>query len=182
MGTFLTVAGVLLQLIGALVALRGLIKTHDAFADKSVRTLTGEAMERRRAWLAAFMRRLLRRRQNVVIGVGAAEMVSMMGRARAVVTWGPLTTDTTDALRELDRRTRDLSTRIDQLDVRVEENDDAGKAALKELRSDLENTAQQANEAVRSAAIEGLVGEAVGLVLVIIGGILQAGGALITTA
>jgi hypothetical protein len=39
LGTVLTVSGVLIQLLGAVVALRGLVKTHDAYADKSIRTL-----------------------------------------------------------------------------------------------------------------------------------------------
>jgi hypothetical protein len=182
MGTVLTVAGVVLQLVGALVALRGLIKTHDAYAEKSIRTLSGEMAERWRARSSDYVARILRRPRNRVIGVGSA-MLGVSGfRARAIVTWGPLTTDTADALRELDRRTRDLSNRMDSLDERVADNDDAAKAALKELRSDLEGAAQQADVAVRSAAIEGLMGEAVGLMLVIVGGILQAWGALIPAA
>lgn len=179
MGTFLTVGGVALQLLGAFVALRGLIKTHDAFAEKSVREIAGEGLVRWRARVATQLRRLLRRPRPVVIGVGAMETMLMTAKARAVVTWGALPKTTSAALAEIDRRLRTLSTRIDGLGVQVEDMDEAHQTAMKSLRADLEAATNDANRQVRHAAIEGLVGEAVGLMLVITGGVLQAWGALI---
>jgi hypothetical protein len=179
MATFLTVAGVLLQLVGAVVALRGLITTHDAYAEKSIRTLTGELVGRWRVRTVRVINRVLRRPQNVVVGVGGVAIGIGSMRARAIVTWGPLPKKTADALAEIDRRLRDHQRRIDSMDERTADAEEAQAAALKQLRSDLEQAAKDANQQVRQAAIEGLMGEAVGLMLVIIGGIVQAWGALI---
>lgn len=182
MATFLTVAGVVLQLVGAVVALRGLIKTHDAYADKSIRTLTFELLNRWRGRIVVAVNRLLGRRQHVVVGAGASIGMGGAFRARAIIGWGPLPKRTADALAELARRLGYLKDRIDALDERMADAAEEQTAAMKQLREDLEKAAKDAVEAVRSAAIEGLMGEAIGLGLVILGGLLQAGGALIPAA
>src|SRR4051794_15850576 len=113
MGTVLTVAGVLFQLVGGVVAFRGLIKTHDAYADKSIRTLAGERVARLRGRIVATARRLLRLPQHITVdGIGSAQAMGSL-RVRAVIGFGPLPKRTADALAEIDRRLRQLSNRID---------------------------------------------------------------------
>ncbi len=84
-----------------------------------------------------------------------------------------------DAIKELDRRVRDLLGRVLSLDQVVKDSSEENRAAQEKLRADLEAADQAAVGLVRHAAIEGLMGEAVGLILVIIGGILQAWGAVL---
>jgi hypothetical protein len=182
MGTLLTVAGVAIQLVGAVVALRGLITTHDAYADKRIRTLAAERVQRWRVRTVRTINRVLGRPQNVTVGVAGAIATAGSLRARAIVTWGPLPKKTADALAEIDRRLRDLQRRIDSIDERTADAEQARTADMKALRTDLEQAAKDANQQVRHAAIEGLMGEAVGLMLVIVGGVLQAWGALIPSA
>lgn len=182
MGTFLTVAGVLLQVVGGLVAFRGLIKTHDAYAEKSIGTLASERADHWRATASGALRRLFGRPRNVVIGVGDSALGFGTSNVNAVVTWGPLPATNGPAIRELDRRTRQLSTRLDEVVARLRDVDEAAKAATESLRADIESAARAADQAVRAAAVEGLMGEAVGLMLVIVGGGLQAWGALIPAA
>ena len=55
MATVLTIAGVFLQLVGAVVALRGLIKTHDAYAEKSIQVMVLERLARVRARIQALV-------------------------------------------------------------------------------------------------------------------------------
>jgi hypothetical protein len=181
MGIVLTVAGVLFQVVGGVVAFRGLIKTHDAYADKSIRTLADERVERLRGNVGRAVNRLLRRPQNIIIAVGGATLGVGALRARAIVGFGPLPKRTADALAEIDRRLRQLGSRIDAVDERAADALGAQAAAMEQLHADIEKATKDATEAVRSAAIEGLMGEAVGLMLVIVGGVLQAFGALIPT-
>lgn len=176
MSEFLTVAGIVLQLFGGAVALRGLVKTHDAWAEKSIRTIAAERAGDVRTTIIQFARRLLRRSGDVVVTPGPAELVLVAGDASASVTWGPLPSGTVDAIRELDLRLRDLQKRHDRLDHHVRDLENDQRSALNQLRSDLEQSGEEADALVRQAAIEGLIGEAVGLLLVIVGGLLQAWG------
>lgn len=181
MATALSIAGVLIQLVGALVALRGLIKTHDAYAEKSIRTMVLERLARVRARIHALIDRLRRRPVHVEAMAGTAHGRGGAFGALASITWGPLAADmaVVDAIKELDRRVRDLLSRSLTLDQVVRDSSEENRAALEKLRADLESADQAAVGLVRHAAIEGLMGEAIGLILVIIGGVLQAWGAVL---
>jgi hypothetical protein len=177
-GTFLTVAGVLVQLLGAVVAIRGLIKTHDAYAEKSIRTIaTKRAAVLRRSLIKA-IRKLLRRPHAEVVITGTGGGSFQMGAAIAAVAWVSLPTDTAEAIKELDRRLQETWTRVNGLDQRIAQVAAEDREALDKLRRDLEQAGYEANVLIRHAALEGLAGEAVGLFLVIVGGLMQAAGAL----
>jgi hypothetical protein len=167
--------GFLLQILGALVALWGLIKTHDSYAEKTLRSIAGE---RARTFMDAAereVRRWLRRPRNQTIVVaGMAGGVGMSGNVTATVTWGPLPTKTADALKRLDDRTREMNRRIDSLDARLRDLTNEQQETLKRLREELEQSVREANQLIRHAAIEGLMTEAVGLLLVTFGAVFQA--------
>ena len=79
--TVVDVVGVLLQLVGAIIALNGLIRTHDAYADRSVAAIARDKAERVRDQVAAVLQRLLRRQRTNAFA-GTANL-SLGGSLRA---------------------------------------------------------------------------------------------------
>src|SRR5439155_1115329 len=73
--------GVLLQLVGDIIALNGLIRTHDAYADRSVAAIARDKAERVRDQVAAVLQRLLRRQRTNAFA-GTANL-SLGGSLRA---------------------------------------------------------------------------------------------------
>jgi hypothetical protein len=57
----LTAIGLLLQVVGGLVALWGLVKTHDAYAERPAAAIARARVGRVRDLLAAALRRMFRR-------------------------------------------------------------------------------------------------------------------------
>jgi hypothetical protein len=166
--------GLILQVVGALVALWGLVRTHDAYAEKTLRSIAGERARTLADRTERTVRRWLRRpmKQTIVLtGIGSG--VAVGGYATMTVTWGPLPTRTADALKRLDERTREMNKRIDSLDARLRDLTNEQQETLKRLREDLEQAAREANQLIRHAAIEGLRTEAIGLLLVTVGAMLQ---------
>ena len=179
--TVVNVVGVLLQVVGAIIALNGLIRTHDAFAKRSIAAIATDKAERVRDQAGAVLRRLLRRQRTIAL-TGTANL-SLGGslRARAIVGWPSLDSKlkTRPAIDELDRRTRDLNIRIAGLDEKVADAGEKVASDLAAIRKALDEGDERIADLVRHAAIEGLAREAVGLFVVVMGGVLQAWGALI---
>lgn len=176
----LTAFGLLLQVLGGLVALWGLIKTHDAYAEKPLVLMAKERAARSLDRLIAALRRLLRqpRRQTVeadlaVEGGGAFD-------AGAVITYPPIATDIPlrEAIQLLDARLRQASERLTRVEGTVTELGDATRRELTQLRERVQRDVTTFRELVRHAAVEGLMTEAVGLVMVTIGAVLQGFGSL----
>ena len=171
----LTAFGLLLQVLGGLVAFWGLIKTHDAYADRTVLTIVKNRAARVRDRLGTMLRRLLRRRTGHVVGAGGALGFGGALNARAVIAYGPVPPrmPLRDAINLLDERLRQTSERLTRLEGSVESLADESRTELKRLREDVEREVVRFRELVRNAAIEGLMTEAVGLVMVTIGAVVQ---------
>jgi hypothetical protein len=177
----LTIGGVLLQVVGALVVLQGLVKTHDAYAERSVRIIVIQAIDRRTAGLRGWINRRLGRHR--VVERTSADRVPV-GNSFGVawsIKWAPLDEglSTPAAIKELDRRIRQLSDQVVVLDTAVSASSDQARNALERLRTDLEAAHSEAVQLVRHTALEGLVREAIGLALVTAGAAIQAWGSLL---
>jgi hypothetical protein len=176
-GNVLTVVGVALQLAGAFVVLHGLVKTHDAYAEKSIRVIVSERLTLVRVRVQALIDRLRRKPAHTEAMAGTAHGGGGAFGAMAMITWAPIPagTPTADAIKELDRRVRDLLGRVLTLDQVVKESSNQSRDALEALRRDLEQADRNAAQLVRQAAIDGLMREAIGLIVVSVGAILQSG-------
>jgi hypothetical protein len=179
--TILNVTGVLIQIVGAIIAMNGLIRTHDAYAERTVAAIARDKAERIRDQAAAVVRRLLHRRRTIAISGTANLSLGGSLRARAIVGWSPLDPKlkTRAAIDELDRRTRDLNVRIAGLDEKIADAGEKVASDLAAVRKAVEEGDERIAGLVRHAAIEGLAREAIGLFIVVMGGVLQAWGALI---
>ena len=95
--------------------------------------------------------------------------------ARAVIAYGPVPPrmPLREAIHLLDERLRQTSERLTRLEGNVESLADESRTELKRLREDVEREVVRFRELVRNAAIEGLMTEAVGLVMVTVGAVLQ---------
>lgn len=179
-GEALTVAGVAFQVVGAIVALQGLIKTHDAYAEKSIRLLVAQEFRGFGEQVRRALNRLLRRRQDAVARPGPASGSWGTFPARSVITWGPLdpALSEREAIEALDSRVRELVNRLNNFEGTTLESAAEMRESLKELRKDVAEGDKGVTVLIRRAAIEGLMREAVGLFLVIVGSALQGWGAV----
>lgn len=172
-------AGAGLQIAGAVVFVIGLVKTHDEFAEKTLRVLAAE--QGRKAWNRArdVGRRLLRRpERKAAYGQGAVGFGTAFD-ARGRVGWGPFPSTTKAALAELERRTQQL---LDRLSTETELRQDDLKnvrAELQAIRDELGGTDKRLRNLARRVAIGGLGLEALGFLLVIVGAALQGLGAVV---
>ena len=171
----LTTLGLLLQVVGGFVALWGLVKTHDAYAERTVVTIVRDRVTRVRVRASVLLRRLLRRPRTHVVGVGGAVGFGGGLNARAVIAYGPIPAHTPlrQAINLLDDRLRQTSERLTRLEGTVEGLADETRADVKTLRGEVEREVTRFRELVRTAAVEGLMTEAVGLAMVTIGAVLQ---------
>ncbi len=173
-------AGFLLQVAGLVLAGVGLRQTwlefrrpNERFLDPvlAVARTVGQRATRVRA---AVLRRLGR---PVGKAVGAGVMISGGGalHARGRVNYGELPADTTteDALRELDRRTRDITDRLaDVHDQHIDDMDDVRKA-INALGKRLDTEVGHLAEQDRRLAVGGIRQAALGLMLAAAGLCLQ---------
>ncbi len=167
--------GLLLQGVGGVVALWGLVKTHDAYAEKTLRTIGGERMGRVRDRAVALLRRLIGRRSGRTVEASVAMGGGGAFNARAVIAYGPISghVPLRQAINMLDERLRHTQDRLTRVEGSVEELGDETRGELTKLREQVLREATTLRDIVRHAAIEGLMTEAVGLVMVTIGAVLQ---------
>lgn len=174
-GTALSLVGLAVQLLGAVVAIWGLIKTHDAYADKTIRAMLAERLDRATQRVSRSLDRLLRRPVRPVSVSGSITMDATLSAnvsGYGLVTISP-DMSPEDAIAELDRRTQRLFERVADLDQSTKQSLQEQAEALRAMRAELEAADHEADIRIRQAAIEGLMTEAVGLVFVIVGGLIQ---------
>lgn len=180
-GIGLQVAGIVVQIIGALFIAAGSWRTWHEFADEGFWDWLALALaakwqklsDRLRTWGA----RAFGLRQDKVIGAGSTLSIASASDARARVGYGPLdASDVQTALGELERRTR---VQVDQIaDLQEREQDDIA-AVRSELRAIADQLGVEVQElkardqrvavgAIRPTAF-GLALTAIGLVLIGVG-------------
>jgi hypothetical protein len=110
----LTAIGLLLQVLGGLVAFWGLVKTHDAYAEKPLAAMAKERGARFRDALIAAIQRLLRRSTGRNVDASVAMGGGGAFNARAVIAYGPIADDMPlrEAIGLLDLRLRQTSERL----------------------------------------------------------------------
>jgi hypothetical protein len=106
---------------------------------------------------------------------------SVMGTPTLRVSWQPLDArlSTADAIKELDRRVRDVMERFQGGDDVLAMDIAAARKDINELEARIAEGDQDVKELVRHAAIEGLVTEAWGLLIVTAGAVLQGLGSVV---
>jgi hypothetical protein len=175
----LTVVGGVIQVVGAVVAMVGLAKTHDEFAEKSLRTLAIERANNVGDHVRAFGWRLLRRPPRRVVGAGVAfgGAGSFTGRGR--IGFPPLPGTLAEDIAALERRTQQLLDGLSETQERLVDRVAEIRGELQAMRDELAVADEGLEELVRRAAIGGVLLEAVGLFLVVLGLALQGVGAAI---
>jgi hypothetical protein len=176
----LDVAGFLFQATGLVLAGVGLRRTwlefrrlDERFMDPILAVV--RAVRQRAAVMRAAALRLLGRPSQRVVGTGAAMTAGASFSARGRVNFGKLPADVTteDALRELDRRTRDIMDRFADLrDQHLDDTDDVRKA-IEALGQRLETEVGRLAEQDRRLAVGGIRLAALGLMVAAAGLCLQ---------
>ena len=180
MSAVLDVAGFVLQVAGLVLAGVGLRQTWLEFRRPDERFIDPvlavvRAVGRRAAWVRAAVMRRLGRPSRKVVGAGVAMSGGGAFHARRRVNYGTLPADATteDALRELDRRTRDIMNRLaDVHDQHLDDTDDVRKA-IDALGKRLETEVGHLAERDRRLAVGGIRQAALGLLLAAAGLCLQ---------
>ena len=180
MTAVLDVAGFVLQVAGLVLAGVGLRQTWLEFRRPDERFLDPvlavvRAVGQRAARVRAAVLRRLGRPSQKVVGAGVAMGGGGALHARGRVNYGKLPADATteDALRELDRRTRDIMNRLaDVHDQHIDDTDDVRKA-IDALGKRLETEVGHLAERDRRLAVGGIRQAALGLMLAAAGLCLQ---------
>src|SRR4051812_13812651 len=89
----LTALGLLLPGVGGLVALWGLIKTHDVYAEKPLLVMASERAGRLRDRLVSALRRLVGRPKGRNVDASVAMSGGGAFNANAVIAYGPIADD-----------------------------------------------------------------------------------------
>lgn len=179
-GQVLTLAGAGIQVLGAVVALAGLVRTHDEFADQTLRALVVERAQGAWGRARAFGRRLLRRPPQKVVGAGAAIGGAGSLAARGRIGWAPLPGTLQKDIAALERRTQQLLDSLANTQERLEDTIADVRAEVRAVKDHLAAADNSLEELARRAAIGGVRLEALGLFLVILGLALQGIGAAIS--
>ncbi len=180
MTAVLDVAGFVLQAAGLVLAGVGLRRTwlefrrpDERFTDPILAVV--RAVGQRAARMRAAALRLLCRPSQKVVGAGVAMGSGAAFNARGRVNFGKLPAEVTieDALRELDRRTRDIMDRLADLhDQHLDDTDEVRKA-IEALGKRLETEVGRLAEQDRRLAVGGIRQAALGLMLAAAGLCLQ---------
>ncbi len=176
----LTAIGLFVQVLGGLVAFWGLVKTHDAYAERSVEAIARARVGRVRDLLASALRRMFRRPIRRTVEGTAALSGGGAFTAQGVIAYGPLPDDmpVREAISILDHRLRQTSDRLTRAEGEVTQLGNETRNELTHIREQVPQDAATFRELVRNAAIEGLMTEAVGLVMVTVGAVLQGFGSV----
>jgi hypothetical protein len=176
----LDVAGFVFQVAGLILAGVGLRQTwlefrrpDERFMDPLLAVTRAVGQRVARVW-AALLRRLGRPIQHVAgAGVAMGGGGAFIARGRANYGELPVHATTEDALRELDRRTRDIMNRLADLhDQHLDDTDDVRKA-IDALGKRLDTEVGQLAERDRRLAVGGIRQAALGLLLAAAGLCLQ---------
>lgn len=175
-------SGAAVAVIGSLIAVSGLIATHDANADKTIATIVRERAANYRQRVVRRVRRWLRKPANVVVMAGTAQAGASMGTPTLRIGWQPLdpSLPVPKAIEELDRRLRDVVERYQVGDDRLSADLQVVRRDLAKLRDDVAAVDTTMVARIRRAAIQGLLREAIGLALVVLGTAMQSAGAFLS--
>jgi hypothetical protein len=171
LGPLVSLAGAVLQVVGATVALTGLLRTYDQFADQPLLIVARERA-------AKVIRRLLRRPPPPIELSGTAEMHLSM-KAELTTGWAALSGDPVADVNLLRERTEHLRSAFEDERKRMDEKLVALEATLEATRGQISEVDVRLGARIRAAAIGGFRLQAVGLFLVILGLAVQGIGLLI---
>jgi hypothetical protein len=169
--------GMVLQLIGTSLAVRGLVQTWRAYSTDSLVPAWGRAIARLRSVAAAVRARLPERWRKGPSTVALAGTATGTGSAMAVLTtpWDALPADQGAAIGELDRRVRYVLDKVGQVEHEW-------RTAIDRVRSDLgvglDEEAAKREAADRASAAGGVKIALAGLVLIVAGIALQSAAVL----
>jgi hypothetical protein len=177
----LSLFGWFLEGVGLLVTLLGVVTTfRKAAPDSPLFDVQRRAVRRLRDRATATLRRLLRRRAPQVVGVVTIESQLTAFKARARVTYGPLSlagrpkvADLAAATRELERRTNIAWTTLTELREKVDDEVERLDTAEHDLERRILERFGQLDEQARQMATSDVEVQVVGLGLIAAGFIFQ---------
>ena len=161
LGPVVSLIGATLQVVGAMVAFAGLVRTYDQFADQPLLIVARERA-------AKVIRRLLRRPPSPIELSGTAEM-HLSINAELTTRWVSLSGDPVADINLLRERTEHLRSALEDERKRTDEKLMAIVATLQATRGQISEVDVRLGARIRAAAIGGFRMQAVGLFLVILG-------------
>jgi hypothetical protein len=116
---------------------------------------------------------MMGRSANTVVGVGWTEQVVATFKARARVTYGPLPSNLTAAVRELERRTSMAWGRLADVDEKIDDEIDRLDAADRELEARVRARIDQMDQQSQDVATSDVEVQIIGLGFIATGFLLQ---------
>lgn len=179
MATWLTLAGIVIQCLGAAVVVIPGSRSlwHEAL--NPVRKF----IEQTRRLMVGFLRRLIRKAPPPVAhGRSVTDTASPTDSVRAGISYAPMADHLSDAekIAILDRRTQAINTDLGHLANQTSERIDAQDRRLNDLEGEFRAYAGEQAVQDRKQAIRQLQWQAVGLIFVAFGSLLQAWGSLLS--
>lgn len=181
---WLVLVGSVGQLVGVVVTAFGALETWNRFRPgEAILAPLVNRLARARHRVFARLRALLGRKPKTqyVSGVGVTDSLSVVGRARGRKGYRdlPLDLETSDALAELDQRTRELMKKVQDCDEKYSDETNRLASEIENLRADVESglsvqemrTAEAAAGSVR-LLLAGLLATAAGVVVQTVGSLL----------
>ncbi len=177
---FINWLGVVFEIVGLGMSGLGLWRTWRNFAPAGEHFLgpltepTGAALAAARLKAETFLRRILRRPKPGVTHVRSAEAtISATGRVSIRIGYGNLSDETLVALGELHRRTQQLMDKVTAVDERVADEQRAREQADGAIGLELATSVKRLEQRGQRIAVGGVRTQAIGLVLVALGLVLQ---------
>ena len=171
--------GIVCQVLGLILTAAGLTQTWKAYAGepflRPVTARLARAGDRGRA----FLRRIFRRPQPRIVGIMLAGSSAGVGNARGRMTYGRLDKhDAIAAIGQLEARTKELASQVADVGDRVADLGVKVDQELAELAAKQAFDVARLEAMSREVALDGIRLEAVGLVVLAVGTMFQALGAL----
>lgn len=187
-GNWVSLAGMIVEGVGILLTGYGFVQTWREFSgERLIRdarpvVAATAAAGRTIATGEAFVRRLTGRPRPVHVAVGSAHLTGGGSvHARGIVGYPPLDPKLTTkkALSELDRRVRDVSTRLGAEQGRREDGDNEVRSALAVVEGKVAAVRGELGDQGKRIAVGGLRIAFTGLGLVLVGLVVQAFGVIV---
>jgi hypothetical protein len=176
----LTLLGWLLEGIGLIVSIAGVIAFGREPSDTPLFAPQRHALRRLRDRNVAALRRLTGRRRSVVAQAGLAEGLAVSLRARGRVTYGPLqlpkrpkVAEVAAAVRELERRSNIAWTSLTDLREKVEDDVERLAAADTELEARIAARLAESAQRAGQMATHDVEVQLIGLGLIALGFVIQ---------
>lgn len=174
MGAWLTAIGVALQVIGLAVTGVGISRTWSQFGDEPFWEFIADPARKTWRWIQT---KVLRRHKTAT-GEAHIVMPAPSISARGRVGWGGLPDEVSDAISELDRRTRQLLERVQDAQEGLVDGLMALRSELDWVRKEVTEEVETLRDSDRQVATGGIRLEALGLFLIALGVVLQGFGSL----